>query len=110
MEMGLCWQVLHEESPIPSSAITITSSARRTCKVKLAEFTTLRSCKIAKNGHKAMRCYIAMKMAFPLMVNNNTVCWDSIVAGLKGDKSLTAKLESGDEEIKVMLLDYISNI
>lgn len=78
--------------------------------MKLAEFTTLRSCKIAKNGHKAMRCYIAMKMAFPLMVNNNTICWDSIVAGLKGDKSLTAKLESGDEEIKVMLLDYISNI
>ena len=39
-----------------------------------------------------------------------TVVTDSIVAGLKGDKSLTAKLESGDEETKAMLLDYVSNI
>lgn len=106
----LYWQVLHEESPAPSSATTTTSSARRTGKVKLAEFTTPRSRKIAKNGHKAMRCYIATKMVFPLPVNKDTVCWDSIVAGLKGDKSLTAKLESEDEETKAMLLDYVSNI
>ncbi|KIK77125.1 hypothetical protein PAXRUDRAFT_28862 [Paxillus rubicundulus Ve08.2h10] len=53
--------------------------------------------------------YIATKEAFLLPINKDSICWESILAVVKGDDLLTAKLGNvkGDEEAKGIFIDYV---
>ncbi|KIK75031.1 hypothetical protein PAXRUDRAFT_29112, partial [Paxillus rubicundulus Ve08.2h10] len=52
--------------------------------------------------------YIATKEAFPLPINKDSICWESILAAVKGNDLLTANLGNikGDEEVKGNFIDY----
>lgn len=89
---------------------TGSGKVRKSQRINLSDFATPRTKKIAKSGHQALRTYIVIKEAFPLPIQKDTLSWDCVVAGVKGDTLLKTKLDSlrRKEEDKSRLLDYVS--
>ena len=88
---------------------TTRDTSAQTGKVKLGDFTDPLTAKLAKDGHRAMRHYIATTEAFPLPIQKEELSWTCLVKAAAGKDEMITNLETLEKDswMKSWLIDYI---